>query len=169
MREQEQAPCYERSYERNRGSPVLVGGRLEESGAPSCPGLQTRPCTQERAVTNAAAGPGLTHAPASAGGGIGLPVVGRLGARALRGKDRNDRAHHVILDGKHVLERAVVVLCPAMRPVVASISWAETRTRSPPRRVRKHRCWSWCLLRACPTSRRDPAKRGRCARGGQYS
>src|SRR5262245_26176088 len=52
---------------------------------------------------------------------IGLPAAGWLGARALglghsyvRGKDRDDRAHHLILDGKDALKRAVVPLGPAM-------------------------------------------------------
>src|SRR5262245_29685913 len=34
----------------------------------------------------------------------------------MRGKDRNDRAHDVVLDRKNVLERAVVVLGPSMGP-----------------------------------------------------
>src|SRR5215510_5938032 len=52
---------------------------------------------------------------------IGLPAAGRPGARALsfghshmRSKYRNDCAHYLVLDGKDIFERAVVVFGPAM-------------------------------------------------------
>src|SRR5262245_10573024 len=54
---------------------------------------------------------------------IGLPAAGWLGAHALgfgdsdmRGKDRNDCAHHLVLDGKDIIECSVIVLGPAMYP-----------------------------------------------------
>src|SRR5262249_30838991 len=53
---------------------------------------------------------------------ISLPAAGWLRARALglshshmRSKDRDDRAHHVVLDRKDIFERAVVALGPTMR------------------------------------------------------